>query len=71
MLPRVVDLELVSKAVVAQALKQATERTMKGRYHKIRHASALLKRIDVEKVKTRCPHCARLFRTIGRMIDAA
>ena len=69
-LPRAMDLELVSKAVVAQALNQATERTRKGRYHKIRHASELLKRIDVERVKARCPHCARLFNVLGRMIDA-
>ena len=68
-LPRAVNLELVPKAVVAQALKQATDRTRKGRYHKIRHASELLKRIDVERVKARCPHCARLFNVLGRMID--
>ena len=69
-LPRAVNLELVPKAVVAQALKLATERTTKGRYHKIRHASELLKRIDVERVKARCPHCAQLFRVIGQMIDS-
>ena len=70
-LPRATNLEEVAKADVERVLNQATERTTKGRYHKIRHASALLQQIDVEKVKARCPHCARLFRTTARMIDAA
>ena len=70
-LPGRTNLEEVAKREVARVLNQATERTTKGRYHKIRHASDLLKRIDVERVKQRCPHCARLFNVLGRMIDAA
>ena len=70
-LPRMTNLEEVAKADVARVLDQATEHTRKGRYHKIKHASDLLKRIDVERVKQRCPHCARLFNVLGRMIDAA
>lgn len=70
-LPKRENLEMAPKADVARALNRATERTTKRRYKKIKHASDLLKRIDVEKVKDRCPHCARLFDVIGRMIDAA
>ena len=70
-LPGRTNLEEVAKREVARVLNQATERTTKGRYHKIRHASDLLKRIDVERVKQRCPHCARLFNVLGGMIDAA
>ena len=70
-LPRGTNLEEIEKEEVTQILNRATERTTKGRYHKIRHASDLLKRIDVERVKQRCPHCARLFNVLGRMIDAA
>lgn len=70
-LPRAKNLEEVARADVARKLKQAIKRTTKPRYHKIKHASDLLKRIDVEKVKDRCPHCARLFDVIGRMIDSA
>ena len=70
-LPRRTNLEEIEKEEVTQILNRATERTTKGRYHKIRHASDLLKRIDVERVKQRCPHCARLFNVLGRMIDAA
>ena len=70
-LPRAKNLEDVAKADVERKLKQAIRRTTKPRYHKIKHGSALLKRIDVEKVKDRCPHCARLFDVLGRMIDSA
>ena len=69
-LPGAIKLEEVAKADIERALKRATERTQKSRYRKIKHASDLLKRIDVEKVKARCPHCARLFRVIERSIGA-
>ena len=69
-LPRRTNLEEVAKKDFARILNQATERTTKGRYHKIRHASELLKRIDVERVKARCPHCVRMFREIERLIGA-
>lgn len=70
-LPRTVDLERVSKPTLEHSLQRATERTQKGRYKKIAHASDLLKRIDAEQVKARCRHCGRLFDELGRMIDAA
>ena len=70
-LPRMTNLEEVAKADVARGLDRATEHTRKGRYHKIKHASDLLERIDVERVKQRCPHCERLFEVLKRMIDAA
>ena len=70
-LPRATNLETVSKTTVERSLDEATEPTQKGRYHKIRHASDLLKRIDVESVKARCAHCQRLFDEIGRIVDAA
>ena len=70
-LPRRTNLEEVAKADIERALKRATEHTQKGRYHKVKHASDLLKQIDVERVKARCPHCARLFDKLGPMIDAA
>ena len=69
-LPRSPDLESVGRRDVEESLRRATERTGKGRYHKIRHASDLLQRVDAEKVKARCRHCWRLFDQLGRMIDA-
>jgi hypothetical protein len=61
-LPKANDLDTVSKIDVANALDQATRRaTPKGIYKKIRHASDLLKRIDPQIVRQRCPSCDRLF----------
>ena len=62
------DLEDMPKEDIARSLDRATERTRKGRYHKIGHARDLLKRIDVEKVKRRCSHCRRLFEVIGKVL---
>lgn len=70
-LPRAADLESVVKREVDRSLRRATERTGKGRYRKIAHASDLLRRIDAETVKARCRHCRRLFDELGGMIDAA
>lgn len=70
-LPRTDDLERVGKPTLENSLQRATERTQKGRYKKIAHASDLLKRIDAEQVKARCRHCGRLFDELGGMIDAA
>lgn len=58
------DLESEPKQSVERALKRATENTQKGEYHKIRHASSLLKRLDANQVRSKCPHCERLFHTL-------
>ncbi len=71
LLPKAVDLESVAKREVEDCLRRATERTGKGRYHKIKHASDLPQRVDAEKVQARCRHCRRLFDELGRMIDTA
>ena len=67
-LPKTQNLEDVSKQDLERGLRQATEDTSKGRYHKIKHASDLLKRIDVSAVTSRCRHCKRLFEVLGQMI---
>jgi Domain of unknown function (DUF4276) len=70
-LPRALNLEDVKKSEIANALQQATRATQKGAYHKIRHAGDLLKQIDVQSVKKRCPSCIRLFDTLGAAIAKA
>ena len=70
-LPKATNLETVPKRDVEHSLSEATERTKKKSYHKIRHASDLLKRIDAEKVKARCCHCRRVFKALGRIVEAA
>ena len=66
-LPGHQNLEDVHKDHVERALNRATERTQKGRYHKIRHASDLLSRIDPTVVRQRCSYCERLFETLLRL----
>ncbi|HIP52841.1 MAG TPA: DUF4276 family protein [Chromatiales bacterium] len=70
-LPRTQNLEMVSKTAIASALEEATRDTQKGKYHKIRHASDLLKRIDQQKVQQRCPGCALMFDVLGQAIQGA
>ena len=70
-LPRATNLEGVPKTDVENSLREATERTQKESYHKIRHAGDLLKLVDVESVKARCDHCQRLFDDLGQIVDAA
>lgn len=70
-LPKATDLEPVPKADVERSLREATEKTQKGRYHKIKHASDLLKKVNADLVKKRCYHCRRLFDKLGQRINAA
>jgi len=71
LLPRALNLEAVRKTELASALEQATRSTQKGAYHKIRHASDLLQRIDRQTVRQSCPSCTRLFDSLGAMIATA
>lgn len=67
-LPPADDLEAVLKRDVARALGNATRKTLKGAYHKTRHAGNLLARIDPAKARRRCRHCDRLFSVLARAI---
>lgn len=67
-LPKSDELEKVPKIKVEQALKQATRKTQKGAYHKTKHASDLLKRIDPQKAREKCRHCDRLFSVLNRVM---
>ena len=69
-LPSRQNLEEENKTAVENALYRATEKTKtKGRYHKISHASELLKLIDPAKARRRCRHCERLFSTLGEILE--
>ena len=69
-LPSRQDLEEEDKGTLANSLEWATERTQKGRYHKIRHAADLLALIDPTRVRARCRHGARLFDALDAAIAA-
>lgn len=59
------NVEQIAKADVERSLKEATRKTQKGEYHKIRHGAELLARIDPAKVRKRAPHCERLLATLA------
>jgi hypothetical protein len=67
-LPNHMDLEQVPKATITAALRNATNQTQKGEYHKIRHAHVLAG-IRPERVRARCKHCERLFSTIEPLVS--
>ena len=68
-LPKTINLETVAKTKISGALNRSIRHTQKGLYHKIRHASDLLKKIDPQHVASRCPSCARLFATLFCMLS--
>jgi hypothetical protein len=55
-LPKRSDLEQEPKADLYDKLKSATEKTQKGEYGKIKHASKLLEKIDPDAI---AKHCSR------------
>ena len=67
-LPSGQNLELVLKYDLNHGLRRATQQTGKGRYHKTRHASDLLKLIKHTTVADRCPHYKRMFDVLGQFI---
>lgn len=70
-LPRRKNLEQEPKQSIYDALERATEKTSKGVYEKIKHASALLALVDPNKARQRCPHCERLFATLEGRFEGA
>lgn len=69
-IPKNLRVEEIDKLTLKSSLETATRNTRKGKYHKTRHASHLLERLDVNKVRQAAPHCDRLFVTLARMMEA-
>lgn len=67
-LPSRPDVEEIEKKKVLSGLERATQKTTKGRYHKIQHCPDLLTRVRPEVVRRRAKHCDRLFVTLERLI---
>lgn len=63
------NVEEVPKAEVESALKNATARTQKGEYHKIRHGPLILESLDSNRVRARAPHCERLFEKLAEALE--
>ena len=67
-LPETDDLEGVRKRLILDALRRATENSVRKRFHKVWHARDMLARMDPETVRKRCPACRRLFETLAKEI---
>jgi hypothetical protein len=65
----IANVESVSKSVIMDALKKATNSTTKGIYHKIKHASKLLELVDAGIVRKYCPSCDNFFNAIEGQIE--
>ena len=60
-IPDTKNVEKLTKRRVDSAIKNASSKTKKGKYHKIKHASALLGRVDPQKVRKVASHCDRFL----------
>jgi Domain of unknown function (DUF4276) len=68
LIPQNPNVEQIDKNDLISKLRTATRDTSKGEYQKIRHASELLKQIDVTRVRCASSHCDRLFTTLTQMM---
>jgi hypothetical protein len=55
------NVEEIPKQDLIEGLKAATKDTTKGKYHKTKHAPALLQAIKPALVRNAAPNCERLF----------
>ena len=62
------DIESVSKDDLYHFLKQAT-RNCSSPYHKTRHAFGILKKARPAVVRSRAPHCKRLFTVLASKME--
>ena len=70
-LPPDVDLESRRKEEVSDALRNATQSSSKGRYHKGHHSFDLLGRVRPEELKSRLPHFRRFVETLEARLPPA
>jgi hypothetical protein len=69
-IPGNTNVEKIDKNQLARALNDATRKTQKGKYDKIKHACEILQKLDVVKVRQAAPYCDRLFNTLAEKMDA-
>ena len=70
-LPPDTDLENRSKPDVAAALRNATQSSSKGRYHKGNHSFDLLGKVKPEELKSRLPHFRHFIKTLHARLSPA
>ncbi|HLM66378.1 MAG TPA: DUF4276 family protein [Longimicrobium sp.] len=62
------NVEEVPKSEVEAILKSSTAKTQRGEYHKIRHGAPILESLNPDRVRSRAPHCDRLFGALQEAI---
>lgn len=67
-IPQNQNVEEIAKKTVEKSLKDATAKTKKGRYHKIKHGGDLLERVEAKKVRQAAHFCEILFQVITKKI---
>ena len=70
-LPPDTDLESRRKPDVTVALRNATQSSSKGRYHKGNHSFDLLGKVQPEELKIRLPHFRRFVETLDARLPPA
>ena len=70
-LPPDADLESRRKKEVSDALRNATQSSSKGRYHKGNHSFDLLGRVQPEELKRRLPHFRHFVATLEARLPPA
>jgi hypothetical protein len=58
------NVEAISKRDLFEGLNAATKDTLKGKYHKTKHAPALMQAINPALVRKADPNCERLFNAV-------
>jgi Domain of unknown function (DUF4276) len=69
-IPATANVEHIDKNQLTRVLNDATRRTQKGKYDKIKHASEILQKLDFVKVRQAAPHCDHLFNTLAKKMVA-
>lgn len=64
------QVEQIPKQDLTDGLRAATKDTVKGRYHKTKHAPVLLEMINPALVRQAAPHCQRLFAAVLAKLTA-
>jgi Domain of unknown function (DUF4276) len=67
-IPKRKNVEEVPKDEVMSALDRASRSTQRGPYHKIHHGAPILESLDPSLVRSRAPHCERLFNTLAKVL---
>lgn len=67
-IPKSKNVEQIEKPRLLGALESASKPTTKGKFHKITHASELLKLLDPAVVCSRAPHCDRFLKTLAEQV---